>query len=379
MRIYVFILCFALLPSLTAPHAEEGNGMPWIDAHVHTSAQYYGALLSLVGSFGITRFVNLSGGTGDGLLRSLQVSAPFEPQIAVCLNIDWQQIDAPDFGAKQEAAMTKAFAWGARCVKISKALGLYVKYKTQSNNQALLPIDHPRLNPIWSTAGKLGLPIYIHTADPKAFFEPAVPENERYDELSLHPNWSFHGDQFPSREALLKARNRVFARFPNTQFIAVHFANNPEDIDSVDRLLDEYPNVVVDIAARLPELGRHPPKRVKAIFEKHQKRILFGTDLGFNPRNIMLGSVGRERPEVFDIFEFYALHEQWLETTIKQMKHPTPIQGRWLIDAIGLSRAALENIYWKNAIRVIWKEKPAKHMELQRLNGVPDMSQYLPF
>ena len=198
--------------------------------------------------------------------------------------------------------MTQAFAWGARCVKISKALGLYVKYKTESMTEALLPIDHPRLNPIWSTAGKLGLPIYIHTSQirKRSLNQPCRKMSVM---MSYHstPNWSFHGDEFPSREALLKARNRVFARFPNTKFIAVHFANNPEDIDSVDQLLDRYPNVVVDIAARLPELGRHPPKRVRQIFEKHQERILFGTDLGFNPRNIMLGSVGRSDPK-FSIF-----------------------------------------------------------------------------
>ena len=265
---------------------------------------------------------------------------------------------------------------GAQCLKISKALGLYLPDPTHPKR--LLKVDDPRLNPIWRAAGRLNLPIFIHTGDPKAFFEPLTPENERYDELSVHPDWSFYGPEFPTRRALLDARNRVFKSHPKTQFIAVHFANNPEDIDDVDRLLDQYPNIVVDIAARVPELGRHAPDHIRNIFIKHQDRILLGTDLGFSPGQIMLGSVGKEKPTVYDIFEFYARHEAWLSTDEKQIAHPTPIQGRWRIDGAAIPSKVLDKIYWKNALRVIWNTTPDETVELNFLNGVPGMSNYYP-
>ena len=196
--------------------------------------------------------------------------------------------------------------------------------------------------------------------------------------MSLHPDWSFFGPNFPSRQALLDARDRVFQRHRNTQFIAVHFANNPEDIDAVDRLLDSHPNVVVDIAARVPELGRHPPAAIRALFTKHQDRILFGSDLGFSSQQIMLGSVGKERPTVYDIFEFYARHEAWLETDEQRMQHPTPIQGNWRIDGAALPPQVLEKIYWRNALRVIWQTNGDRARERLYLNGRPDMSVYYP-
>ena len=126
------------------------------------------------------------------------------------------------------------------------------------------------------------MPVFIHTADPKAFFDPLDEHNERLDELGLHPNWSFSDPRFPRRGVLLKARNTVIRRHRKTIFIGVHFANNPEDPVVVDAWLEEMPNLFVDIAARVPELGRHPPEVMRALFTKHQDRILFGTDLGFS-------------------------------------------------------------------------------------------------
>lgn len=354
------------------------SARPMIDVHVHTAPRYYQPLLDLLGSYGISRFVNLSGGHGETLVENLNFAAVVEPQVAVCTNIDWSKLHASDFAEQAVAALEHAKRVGARCIKISKALGLYIKDPTIKGNEALLRIDHERLDPIWSTAGRLALPIFIHTGDPKAFFEPLTLDNERYDELSVHPDWSFFGPEFPSRRALLDARNRVFKRFPKTQFIAVHFANNPENIDDVDRVLDRYPNVVVDIAARVPELGRHAPSHIRSIFVKHQDRILLGTDLGFSPQQIMLGSVGKDTPSLYDIFEFYARHEAWLSSTDTQIQHPTPIQGRWRINGAGIPSQVLDKIYWKNALRVIWKAVPDEAKEIQMLGGTPDMSRYYP-
>jgi hypothetical protein len=367
------LIVFALTPSLSTLRAR-----PMIDVHVHTAPRYYKPLLELLGSYGISRFVNLSGGYGETLVDNLNLAAIVEPQVAVCTNIDWSKLGEADFANQVGAALEHAAQVGARCIKISKALGLYINDPTVKDDTRLLRIDHERLDPIWETAGRLGLPIFIHTGDPKAFFEPLTPENERYDELSVHPDWSFYGPDFPSRRALLEARNRVFKRFANTTFVAVHFANNPENINEVDRLLDRYPNVVVDIAARVPELGRHAPSHVRKVFTKHQDRILLGTDLGFSPRQIMLGSVGRDSPTLYDIFEFYARHEAWLSTTDQQIQHPTPIQGRWRINGAGIPSKVLDKIYWRNALRVIWKVTPNEAEELQMLGGTPDMSRYYP-
>lgn len=355
--LFVGLLAGGLLIAGPAPSAAAGpiDRGPVIDVHVHTSPSQYRLLADVLASTGITRFVNLSGGTaGSGLEQALAAAEPYEGRIAVCANVRWRGYADPDFAAQQVDLLEKAAALGARCLKVPKALGLGVP--DPQDETKLMAVDDPLLDPIWAAAGRLGLPVFIHTGDPKAFFEPLGPENERMDELGVHPEWSFHDARFPRREALLAARDRVVARHRGTTFIGVHFGNNPEDPAYVERILAEHPNLYVDLAARLPEIGRHDPARIRALFERFQDRILFGTDLGFHRGGIMLGSVGNDRPRLLDVFWYYAVHFRWMEGDDRQMQHPTPIQGRWRIDGIGLSDAVLAKVYRLNALKLIWGE-----------------------
>ena len=152
---------------------------------------------------------------------------------------------------------------GIAGVKFTKGFGLRIKNRDGS----LTRIDDPRFDPFWKTCGELELPVLIHTADPSAFFKPIDANNERWEELSRHPDWSFHGDKFPSREALFEARNRVIAKHPNTTFIGAHFGGNSEDLATVGKWLDKYPNLVVEFASRINELGRQPYSARKFIIK----------------------------------------------------------------------------------------------------------------
>src|SRR5688572_28387344 len=116
------------------------------------------------------------------------------------------------------------------------------------------------------------MPISIHVADPKAFWEPHDDRYERWTELKDHRNWWF-GDPnvYPPRMEIVEALSRVIARHPKTTFVCLHFANNAEDIDWVEQALDKYPNMNADLAARIPEIGRHAPEKVRRLFIKHQE------------------------------------------------------------------------------------------------------------
>lgn len=200
----------------------------------------------------------------------------------------------------------------------------------------LLKIDDERWQPIWQTCGELELPILIHTGDPAAFFEPVTPYNERYEELFRHPEWSFHGKQFPSRKELLEARNRVIRRNPGTVFIGAHVAGNPEDLETVGQWLAELPNLYVEIASRIGELGRQPFTARKFVV-RHQDRVLFGTDgpwpeerLGYYWRFLETGD------------EYFPYSE----------KRPQP-QGLWFIYGLDLPDDVLRKIYYSNALRIL--------------------------
>jgi predicted TIM-barrel fold metal-dependent hydrolase len=326
-----------------------------IDVHTHIEVGALAKAVALLGTHRIVHLVNLSGGVpGDGLEQTL-AEARAVGHTTVFTNPDFREIKrGSGYGARIAAKLKLAKQLGARGVKIAKGLGLgYLNARGD-----LLPVDDKGLDPLFEAAGELGLPIAIHTGDPKAFWLPPTPVNERFDELVVHPGWSFYRAPVTWEELYAQFERRV-ARHPKTTFIGVHFGNDPEDPARVGEMLDHHPNLVVDTAARIPEIGRvdanHDAARMRAFFERYQDRILFGTDVGVgeSAEDLMLGSTGAEPPGPADVERFFDSSWRWFETDEKQIPSPTPIQGRWSIDGIGLRREILEKVYFKNAQRVI--------------------------
>ena len=349
-------VAFLSLSAASRPAGEEIYVRPAvIDTHAHilpSGTQHLGRLMK---NNGIDIMVNLSGGSNAKAFRLRQQMSEMVPGLLHFYTPAWRERIQPGFGIREAAKLELAVStFGYRGLKIAKALGLYLTDELGRR----IPVDWPELDPLWAKAGSLKIPVAIHTSDPKAFWEPPDPLNERFEELSVHPSWSFHGPEYPAREVLLDERDRVIERHPNTTFICVHLANSPEDLDAVDALLKRYPNVVVDISARVPEIGRHDPKRVRAFFVEHRDRILFGTDLGLSRTGVMLGSTGNDTPGLEDVKPFFDAHFEFLETGTRDLRHPTPVQGDWSIDGIALPKEVLQKIYRDNAVRVLRITEP---------------------
>jgi predicted TIM-barrel fold metal-dependent hydrolase len=352
--------------SASGPAAGSGSGAapektppPIIDSHVHITPtpEAFNTALQIFDQVGVTHFAVKSAGAPGGLRFSMtaQFAGLLGEKMAFFSNLDWDDIDDPGWGKREADSLERAMRAGASGVKIFKALGLGVRLK----NGKLLRIDDKRLEPIWRRAGKLGAIVAWHVADPVAFFKKVDKNNERYEELSLAPEWSFYGKDYPSHDELLAQRDKVVASHPGTTFLGIHLANYPENLDYVGRLLDRCPNFYVDVSARLGEIGRHPPQKVRKFFIKYQDRILFGSDLIVTPRGMQLGSTSEHKPDFDDAVRFYADHRRFFETAERQIDHPTPIQGRWKIDAINLPPAVLRKVYVDNAERLIFRPRRA--------------------
>lgn len=351
MRAWVLGLLVAGCTCKDAQRPDAGARLRKVDVHVHAEPAAVPHLLSLMNAHGIDVAWNLSGGwPGAGLEASLAAAKATNGRVVVFVN--------PPLGALREGADVQAMAGqlrlahdlGARGVKFFKSLGLGARWPDGS----LVAVDDPRLDPLFEQAGALGMPVSIHTGDPKAFWLPVTETNERFDELSVHPGWSYAGRPVPSWSALYEAFLRRVARHPHTTFIGVHFGNDPEDPAAVSAALDQYPNLFVDTAARVPELGRRPVE-VRALLAKHPRRVLFGTDLGVGVGefDLMLGSSGATPPVAADVQHFFSSTWRTFETSDRDFEHPTPIQGRWRISGLGLSREALERLYAGNADQLI--------------------------
>lgn len=333
-----------------------------IDVHTHIGPSGLDRALAIMDQWGIDGMVNLSGmvpGPPRHMLeRQLEMARASGGRIAVFTNVNFVRAvrtRPADYGVAMAEELSVAKDMGAIGLKIPKGLGLgYVG----PDGERVLAVDDPKLDPLFEEAGKLAMPVAIHTGDPKAFWQPADQKNERWDELQAHPEWSFFGEPVPSWAELYAQFERRVARHPKTTFIGVHFGNDPEDPDRVGQMLDKYPNLFIDTAARVPEIGRQDATKMRQFFEKYQDRILFGTDLGVGPtqEDMMYGSNGALPPTLEDERRYYQSTWRYFETRDKQFESPTPIQGRWKIDGIGLSEQVLRKLYFENAARILkWR------------------------
>jgi predicted TIM-barrel fold metal-dependent hydrolase len=342
-------------------HVEKSK-YPLIDFHTHISLsvksehgvelaperQYLGTaeeLLAVMERKNIRAMVNLTGGYGEGLAEAVSKYDRAHPgRFYTFTEPSYSRFNEADYPKLQAQAIEQAHRDGARGLKILKTLGLYLREGITSGT--LVKIDDPRFDPMWDACGQLKMPVAIHVSDPIAFFTPTDRFNERYEELNNHPDWSFHGGDFPSNEELLAARNRVMAKHPKTQFVVLHVGNFAENLQNVSENLDRFPNMFVDTAARVGELGRQPTTSRK-FFEKYQDRILFATDA--TPH-------GDEFPQQVFNDKLYEIYFRFLETEDEYFDYAPakiPPQGRWRIYGINLPDAILRKVYNENSARLL--------------------------
>ena len=331
----------------TPQHLLERAKYPCINVHTHPgrlSDDEIDEMVRVMDESNIAVSVSLDGRAGAAFPEHMKKLTTRHPgRFVVFVRMDFvgdgdrQESDTwdihdPDFGIAMADRLTEAVRQGASGLKLLKDLGLYQR----DRDGKLYAPDDPRFDPVWKRSGELNIPVLWHCGDPVAFFGETSEKNERWEELYRHPEWSFHGKDFPEHQELIDARIRVIARHPDTTFICAHMADIPEDLAKLAGYLDQYPNMNVEIAARVAELGRQP-YTARRFFLKYADRILFGTD-GVPPKSELIP------------------HWRFLETWDEYFPYednPFPPQGLWNIYGIGLPDDALQKIYHGNAIRLI--------------------------
>jgi predicted TIM-barrel fold metal-dependent hydrolase len=286
--------------------------------------------------------VDLTGGHGQALRTALsRLAEAHAGRFIVFTEPAWDRASEPNYPKYQADLIEDAHRAGAKGLKVLKTLGLYLR---ETGTNKLVRVDDRRFDPMWEAVGSLKMPVAIHTSDPRAFFLPIDRFNERWEELHAHPDWSFYGKDFPSDRELQEARRNVMRRHPRTNFVCLHVACS-EDLAYVSECLDAHPNMYVDIAARIGELGRQP-RASRRFFDKYQDRIVFGTD----------ASGGTATPQQTFGDAMYEIYWRFLETEDEYFDYApaaTPPQGRWRIYGIGLPESILKKVYSGNAARLL--------------------------
>jgi len=318
---------------VVAQHPKPKAKYPVIDIHSHQpnpmSADDFTRVVAGMDANNLRVLVNLSGNFGDRLRSGLDAirTSKYPDRMVLFANVDFRDI-GPGFGAKAAAQLEADVKAGARGLKIFKDLGLRIRRSDGSR----LKVDDPELDPIWAMAGRLNVPVLIHTAEPQEFFEPIDYKNERWLELALFGNRRYPPDQAPRFEELIAERDRMFAKHPNTRFIAAHFAYHANDLERLGRLMDRLPNLHTEVGAILAELGRQP-RAAHDFFVKYQDRILFGKD--------------NYQPDEYPYF--------WrtFETADEYFDYYRDYHAFWKLYGLNLPDAVLKKLYYKNALKLV--------------------------
>jgi hypothetical protein len=270
---------------------------------------------------------NLSGERLQRSIAAIRGSPKMKDRVRVLAGIDFRNVGPgwSDKAIKQLHADLDAGAVGVG--EILKNFGLSIKKPDGSR----LRIDDPELDPLWDECARLGIPVFIHTADPEEFFKPVDYTNERWLELSLFPGRRYPQDQFPSFEELMKERDNLFRRHPKTIFVAAHMGWYANDLGKLAKLLDDYPNVYTEVGAVLYDIGRQP-RASHDFFVKYQDRIMFGKD-SFQPEEYpYYWRVFETKDEYFDYYRHY--------------------HAFWKLYGIDLPDSVLRKVYYMNAEKI---------------------------
>ncbi len=306
---------------------------PFVDIHGHQRATRMSAadvdrLVAEMDELNMAVMVNLSGGSGVSLVDGLERMAGHPGRFVFFANINFFGVGEPGWGEAAAAQLEEDVRNGAAGLKIFKGLGMSDR-DTDGNR---IPVDDPRLAPVWDKAGELGIPVLIHTADPAEFWQPHDRYNERWLELRLRPRRIRPPDRFPSFEQIIGEQHNLFRNHPNTNFIAAHLGWLGHDLGRLGKLLDEIPNMYVGLGAVVYELGRQPRFARQWLIE-YQDRVLMGKD-SYNKEEFH--TYFRVFETADDYFDYYRRYHAF-----------------WQMYGLDLPDEVLRKIYYANALRLV--------------------------
>jgi predicted TIM-barrel fold metal-dependent hydrolase len=306
---------------------------PVVDVHGHANLSSPATLDRMVrelDELNVQVYIAADQVSGDELRNTMAAinASPHKDRFRVMTGIDFRNV-GPGWAERAVAQLEADVRAGAVGIgEISKSFGL----TTTKPDGSRLRIDDPALDPVWAAAGRLNMPVFIHTAEPQEFFQPLDMQNERWLELALFADRRNYQPGKPTFEQLMTERDNIFRKHPNTTFIAAHFGWHANDLGRLAKLLDDFPNVHVEMGAVLYDLGRQP-RAVREFFTRYQDRILFGKD-SYQPIE-------------------YPYYWRVLETADEYFDYYRDYHAFWKLYGAELPDDVLRKVYYGNALRLM--------------------------
>ena len=304
---------------------------PVVDMHSHPytrSAEEIDQWVGIMDEVGIKKTIVMTYAYGEKFDSLVQQFGKYPDRFELWCGIDYRGYDQTGFPESAIKELKRCRQMGAAGVGElgDKGKGLFY---SKPPAWGMHP-DDPRMTPVFTACADLNMPVNIHVADPKWMYESMDAAND-----GLMNAYKWRLDDRPDivdHGGMIRILENTVKQNPGTTFIACHLANCTYDLSIIGDLLDNYPNLYIDIGARFAELAP-VPRTAREFFIGYQDRILYGTDMGFNQ-------------------SMYQLTFRILETSDEHFYDHDRFGYHWALNGLDLPDEVLEKVYYKNAEKI---------------------------
>ena len=267
--------------------AEDFYKVEKIDAHVHINSYKKDFVLQAAEDNFRLITINLDDVNEPPPMElqqqmALQQLKVFPDRIAYATTFSIRYFNDTNWQAQTIAYLKNSFLNGAVAVKIYKVIGMSLRDKTGK----LVMIDDSRFDSIINFITQNNIPVLGHLAEPKNCWLPVQEMTIKGDRnyFGEHPEYHMYKHpEFPSYQDQIAARDRLLEKHPDLKFIGAHLGSLEWSVDELAKHLDKFPNMAVDMAARICHLQFQCStnwQKVHDFMIKYQDRLLYATDNG---------------------------------------------------------------------------------------------------
>lgn len=305
-----------------------------IDFHSHDYAKSDAEVdqwVKTMDEAGIAKTLILSYSTGKRLDSLIEKYGRYKDRFEVWCGFDYTGSDKPGWEKKAVAELERCYKKGARGVGELGDKGLGEFYSTPTPGWGI-HIDDPRMKPLIQKCGELHMPISIHVAEDAWMYQnPDSTNDGLMNAAKWHVDLTKKG--IIGHDELIKTLENAVKNNPKTTFIACHLANTCSDLSVLGNLLDKYPNLYADIAARYAEIAPIP-RFAHAFIEKYSDRLVYGTDMG-------------------DTKDMYHITFRILESADEHFYEFDRFGYHWPLYGLYLTDATLKKLYSDNGKKIL--------------------------
>ena len=269
---------------------------------------------------------------------------------AATFHFDTAGWETADWSRKVIDHLRKDISGGAVSVKIWKNIGMTERDK----NGKFIMVDNVLIQPVIDFLIHNNLPITGHLGEPLNCWLPINKMTVRGDSSYFVQNPQYHmfkHPEYPSYEEQIYARDHLLELHPDLKFVGCHLGSLEYNVEELAKRLDKFPNMAVDMAARICHLQYQSAKDYKKVRDfciKYQDRLLYGTDQNDDGNSKVEEFAGNLHKVWFEDWKYFTSEDE-LST----------VQFKGNFRGLHLPREVVDKIYHTNAIR--WYQLPVKN------------------